>query len=70
MRFAEMMFYAESEGLLPTRTGKLNAVIRDIKNYPSPAIEQDVFENILNTHDLSINDLSRKELSYIENAIR
>ena len=70
MKFAEMMFYAESEGLLPTKAGKINAVIRDIKDYPSRVIEQNVFEDILNDHDLSLNDLSSRELQYIEEAIR
>jgi len=70
MTFAEMMFYAEAEGLLPTRTGKLNAVITDVKKYPAPSIDIYHLEQILNKHGLTYNQLSRKELRYIENGIR
>ena len=63
--FAEMMFYAEAEGLLPTRAGKINAVIRDIKNHLSPAIDMSEFEEILNHYGLSYNDLTDREIRYI-----
>ena len=69
MKFAEMMFYAEAEGLLPTRTGKLNAVIRDIKAYPAAAIDTYTFEEILNKHGLTFAELSQKELNYINTQI-
>jgi len=61
---------AEMEGILPTRFGNLNAAIKDIKDYPSPSIDMDTFENILNYHGLSFNDLSPREKRYIDEAIR
>ena len=68
MTFAEMMFYAEEEGLLPTRAGRINAVIEEIRTYPRPDIEAEEFESILNRHQLS--DLTEKELRYIYNTIK
>jgi (E)-4-hydroxy-3-methylbut-2-enyl-diphosphate synthase len=47
MELAEMFYYAEAEGKLPTRAGKINAVIRDIKAYPGSTIEMYEFEEIL-----------------------
>ena len=51
MDFAEMMFYAEAEGLLPTRAGTINAIIKDIKDDPRATIDQDDFEEILSYHN-------------------
>ena len=34
MNIWQTFYMAEAEGLLPTRAGKINAVIRDIKDYP------------------------------------
>lgn len=70
MQFAEIMFYAEAEGLLPTRTGNINAVIRDVRNDPHPEIKLSDFEKILNRHHLSYDELSERELNYIEARIR
>lgn len=65
MRFAELMFYAEAEGLLPTRAGKINAVIRDIKDFPSPTIDFMQFKTILSRYDLNYDDLTDLEKRYI-----
>lgn len=65
MKFAELMFYAEAEGLLPTRAGKINAVIRDIKNFPSPTIDFMQFKTILSQYDLNYDDLTDLEKRYI-----
>ncbi len=70
MIFPELLFYAEAEGLLPTRAGKINAIINEIKNYPAPVIDQTHFERILNCYGLSINDLSNREINYINASIR
>lgn len=64
--FGEMMFYAEAEGLLPTRAGKINAVIADIKAIPRPEITQDEFEQILRTYGLTYKGLSPRERHYID----
>ena len=56
MKFPELFFYAEAEGLLPTRAGKINAVINDIKNYPGSEIEFSEFESILNHYGLRYED--------------
>jgi len=70
MTFAELMFYAEAEGLLPTRAGKINAVINDIKRYPGFEIDFSEFENILKKHGLKYKDLSNREIRYINASIR
>lgn len=63
-----MYFYlAEKEGLLKTREGRLNAVIRAVKNYPSPVIPDEAFQALLEKYDLT--DLTEKELRRIKNSI-
>ncbi len=69
MKFAEMMFYAEAEGLLPTRAGKINAIINAIKEYPGSEIEFSEFEKILEDYGLKYNDLSDREIRYINASI-
>lgn len=70
MDFAESMFMAEAEGYLPTRTGKINAIVKAIKNYPSPVIDQSVFESIVNHYGINPQSLTRRELNYINSAIK
>lgn len=70
MDFAELMFMAEAEGCLPTRTGKINAIIKAIKNYPSPVIDQSVFESIVNHYGINPQSLTRRELNYINSVIK
>ena len=69
MTFFETLYYAECEGLLPTRAGRLNAAIRVIKSYPGSSIDMDEFEKILNDYGLSYNDLSEREIRYINASI-
>lgn len=70
MELAEMFYYAEAEGKLPTRAGKINAVIRDIKNYPAPTIEMNEFEEILNKYGLTFKMLTDREIQRINSSIR
>ena len=66
----EYYFYmAETEGLLPTRAGKINAVINAVKEYPCPEIEFSEFEKILESYGLRYNDLSDREIRYINASI-
>jgi len=65
LSFGEMMFYAEAEGLLPTRAGRINAVINDMKDWPYDTMSQDDFEKILVEHELDYDDLTQKEIDYI-----
>ena len=69
MDFAEMMFYAEAEGLLPTRAGKLNKTIRDVKADPRPEISLIELKQILNENGLDFNDLSQREKAYLINSL-
>ncbi len=69
MTFAEMMFYAEAEGLLPTRAGKINAAINEIKAYPSPSIDEKTFCEIIERNGLSFSSLSPREIRYINACI-
>ena len=70
MTFPEMMFYAEAEGLLPTRAGAINAVINDIKKYPDSTINFSNFQEILEKHGLNYNTLTEKEIAYINTSIK
>jgi len=70
MKFPELFFYAEAEGLLPTRAGKINAVINDIKNYPGSEIEFSEFKSILNHYGLRYEDLTDREIRHINASIR
>ena len=65
LNFGEMMFYAEADGLLPTRAGRINAVINDMKDWPYDTMSQDDFEKILVEHELDYDDLTQKEIDYI-----
>jgi hypothetical protein len=61
---------AEAEGELPTRTGRLNAVIKDIKKIPTPTIDSDTLVSILNKNGIELKSLTQKEFNYILNGIR
>ena len=65
MDFAEMMFYAEAEGLLPTRAGKLNKTIKDVKADPRPEISLTELRWFLNRNGLEFDNLSQKEKEYL-----
>ena len=60
---------AEAEGLLPTRAGKINAVINTVKEYPRSEIEFSEFEKILENYGLKYDDLSDREIRYINVSI-
>lgn len=62
-------YMAEAEGLLPTRAGKINAVINTVKEYPRPEIEFSEFEKILENYGLRYDDLSDREIRYINASI-
>lgn len=67
--FPEMLYYMECEGDIPTRTGRINAVIKEIRNTPPHYISDDEFEQILNNHDLSYEELTNRELLFIVQSI-
>ena len=62
-------YMAEAEGLLPTRAGKINAVINTVKEYPRSEIEFSEFEKILENYGLKYDDLSDREIRYINVSI-
>ena len=70
MKFEEMMFYAEAEGLLPTRAGRINKVIQDIKSFPHYTIDFNDFEKILKQNGLDWKNLSPREKKYIDSSIK
>jgi len=70
MKFTDMMHYAELEGDISTRTGKINAIIKDIKAFPSPVIGMNEFEKILNKYGLSYKELTAREIQRINAGIR
>lgn len=67
------LYAMETEGmdfLINTKTAKLNAVIKEIREIKAPSINQKTFEQILRKHGLSLNALTQKEINYIQNEIR
>lgn len=70
MKTPQLFYMAESEGLLPTRLGKLNAVIKEIKSCPAPAIDEETFVYIMDKCNLDYKSLTQKELNYILAEIR
>lgn len=70
MEFPELFFMAETTGNLPTRTGQLNAVIKDIKKIPTPTVDSDTLVDILTKHGVELKTLTQRELKYILNGIR
>ena len=67
--FPEMLYYMECEGDMPTRTGRINAVIKEIKSTPPHHISEDEFEQILNNQTLSYEELTDRELLFIVESI-
>ena len=70
MDMSYCFYMAEAEGLLPTRAGKINAVINAIKKVPRPEITFSEFEEILERHGLSYEELTQREINYINASIR
>lgn len=67
----QFLFMCEAEGLddqVDTRTAKINAVIKEVRNYPSTTIDSGTFGAILAKHRLT--DLTQAELLKIQNGIR
>ena len=67
----QFLYMCEAEGLddqVNTRTAKINAVIKDIRNYPSPSIDSGTFMAILANHGLT--EISDNELLEIQRKIR
>lgn len=75
MSLPKYLFMAEANGmdnLVTTRTARINAVINDLKEYIKQGkdINDTVLqENICSQHGLSLNDLTQKEIRYIEKII-
>lgn len=76
IEFPEMLYYMECEGDMPTRTGRINAVIKEIRNTPPHHISDDEFEQILNNHGFSYfnyhlpyEEITNRELLFIIESI-
>ena len=67
--FPEMLYYMECEGDMPTRTGRINAVIKEIKSTPPHHISENEFEQVLNNHGFSYEELTYRELLFIVESI-
>ena len=62
--FPEMMFYAEAEGLLPTREGKINAIINWLKKQDGDIMFFEDFYDLCLDYDLE--DVSANEFHQIQ----
>lgn len=76
MSLPRYLFMAEANGmdnLVTTRTAKTNAIINDFKKYIKQGKDINdtmLQENICRQHGLSLNDLTQKEISYIEKKLQ
>lgn len=70
MNFAQTMFMAEASGLLPTREGKIQAIIKAVKAYPASTIEATDFFTIVEKCGIHPDTLTQKELMRINSAIK
>lgn len=70
MKFSELMYYAEAAGELPTRTGRLNAVIKDIRSIPTPTIDSDTLISVLSKNGIELKSLTQREFDYILKGIK
>lgn len=61
MDMAYVNYMAEAEGLLPTRTGKLNAIANELRNIYDPT--NDDLERIMIKY--GITELTADEMKYI-----
>ena len=62
--FPEMMFYAEAEGLLPTREGKINAIIKWLRAQDGDTILAEDFYDLY--HDYGLTRVSNDEIHRIQ----
>ena len=62
----ELFYYAESEGLLPTRQGRINAVIKEVRTYDPANFTMNELAYLLDKHNIDIESLSSREKRYIE----
>lgn len=75
MSLPRYLFMAEANGmdnLVTTRTARINDIINDIKKYikQGKGINNTISqEKIYSQHGLSLNDLTQKEIRYIEKMI-
>ena len=75
MSLPRYLFMAEANGmdnLVTTRTARINADINDLKKYIKQGkdINDTILqEKICSQHGLSLNDLTQKEIIYIEKMI-
>lgn len=69
MDMGYVFFMAEADGDLPTRAGRINAVIKELKEYPYSEIPFSEYERILEEHDLSYEKLTEREKRLIDASI-
>lgn len=71
MERSHFLFMCEAEGVdsvVNTRTARINAVIKDIKNYPTATMDGNTFKQILMRHSLTY--VTQDEMRKISNAIK
>lgn len=69
MDFNYGMFMAEQEGLLKTRAGKINSIVKQMKAYPDETIPKAVFIAIAEMNGIDPNSLTTKEMNKINSEI-
>lgn len=67
MDLAYGLFMAESEGLLNTRTGKINAVIKELQGVPTRLLSTDYVLQVCS--ECGLEDVTQADLDKIARAL-
>jgi len=70
MNLSYGLYMGEQEGLLDTRQGRINRLIKAVKNYDDDVVEDEVFEAMCENCGIDPDSLTSSELRHISNAIK
>ena len=70
MKLAYGLYMAETEGFLNTKTGKINALIKDLKSIKNQGLNpNDYLQGFLAINDLALEELTEEEARFIERSV-
>lgn len=70
MELAYGLYMAEVEGFLNTKTGKINALIKDLKGIKNQGLNpNDYLLGLLEINNLTLEELTEEEARFIERSV-
>ena len=70
MELAYGLYMAEAEGFLNTKTGKINALIKDLKGIKNQGLNpNDYLLELLEINNLTLEELTEEEARFIERSV-